>query len=147
MHYDTLKQTTDKKFKIGENQPKTDNFIQFAHEGVMYFIWIDSSDPTENIAWWSDTTFDEWVSDTVALRLAAQQNPSETFFYCVGFDYYHDQTKDGIFLGSSITEFHDEKQDSWIGQHKHIEEEYPNSKFIFVGKDMDYGEFENLLNK
>ena len=79
--------------------------------------------------------------------MAAQQNPSETFFYCVGFDYYHDQTKDGIFLGSSITEFHDENQDSWIGQHKHIEEEYPNSKFIFVGKDMDYGEFENLLNK
>jgi len=147
MHYDMLKQTTDKKYKIGENQPKTDNFIQFAHEGVMYFIWIDSSDPTENIAWWSDTTFEEWVTDTVALRLAAQQNPSETFFYCVGFDYYHDQTKDGIFLGSSITEFHDEKQDSWIGQHKHIEEEYPNSKFIFVGKDMDYGEFENLLNK
>ena len=31
MHYDTLKQTTDKRLKIGENQPKTDNFIQFAH--------------------------------------------------------------------------------------------------------------------
>ena len=113
----------------------------------MYFIWIDSSDPTENIAWWSDTTFEEWVTDTVALRLACQQNPSETFFYCVGFDYYHNQTKDGIFLGTSITDFHDEKQDSWVGQHKHIEEEFPNSKFIFVGKDMDYGEFENLLNK
>ena len=65
----------------------------------------------------------------------------------MGFDYYHDQTKDCIFLGSSITEFHVEYQDSWIGKHKHIEEEYPNSKFIFVGKDMDYGEFENLLNK
>ena len=85
MHYDTLKQTTDKRLKIGENQPKTDNFVQFAHEGVMYFIWIDSSDPTENIAWWSDNKFDEWVPDTVALRLAAQQNPSETFFYCVGY--------------------------------------------------------------
>jgi len=143
MHYDMLKQTTDKRLKIGENQPKTDNFIQFAHEGIMYFIWIDSSDLTENVEWWND----EWVSDTVALRLACQQNPSETFFYCVGFDYFHDQTSEGIYLGSSITEFHDEKQDSWIGQHKHIEEEYPNSKFIFVGKDMDYGEFENLLNK
>ena len=46
-----------------------------------------------------------------------------------------------------VTDFQNENQDSWIGQHKHIEEEFPNSKFIFVGKDMDYGEFENLLNK
>jgi len=51
------------------------------------------------------------------------------------------------FLDLPITESLDENQDFWIGQHKHIEEEYPNSKFIFVGKDMDYGEFENLLNK
>ncbi|MCP3686129.1 MAG: hypothetical protein GY861_26070, partial [bacterium] len=50
MHYDMLKQTTDKRYKIGENQPTTNNFIQFAYEGVMYFIWIDPSDPTENMA-------------------------------------------------------------------------------------------------
>ena len=136
-----------KRLKIGENQPKTDNFIQFAHEGIMYFIWIDSADPTENIDWWSDNKFDEWVSDTVTLRLACQQNPSETFFYCVGFDYYHDQTSEGIYLGSLSTKFHEKDNSSWLKQHKHIEEEYPNSKFIFVGKDMDYGEFENLLNK
>ena len=147
MHYDMLKQTTDKRLKIGENQPKTDNFIQFAHEGIMYFIWIDSSDLTENIAWWTDNKFDEWVSDTVALRLACQQNPSETFFYCVGFDYFHDQTSEGIFLGSNITKFHEIDNTSWLKQHKQIEEEFPNSKFIFVGKNMSYEEFENLLNK
>jgi len=65
----------------------------------------------------------------------------------VGFDYFHNQTSEGIYLGSSIIDFQNENQDSWIGQHKHIEEEFSNSKFIFVGKDMDYGEFENLLNK
>ena len=143
MHYDMLKQTTDKKFKIGENQSKTDNFIQFAHEGVMYFIWIDSSDLIENVEWWDD----EWVSDTVALRLACQQNPSETFFYCVGFDYFHDQTSEGIYLGSNVTKFHEIDNTPWLKQHKQIEEEFPNSKFMFVGKDITYGEFENLLNK
>ena len=143
MHYDMLKQTTDKRLKIGENQPKTDNFIQFAHEGVMYFIWIDSSDLTENVEWWND----EWVSDTVALRLACQQNPSETFFYCVGFDYFHDQTSEGIYLGSNVTKFHEIDNTPWLKQHKQIEEEFPNSKFMFVGKDIAYGEFENLLNK
>ena len=143
MHYDMLKQTTDKRLKIGENQPKTDNFIQFAHEGVMYFIWIDSSDLTENVEWWND----EWVSDTVALRLACQQNPSETFFYCVGFDYFHDQTSEGIYLGSNVTKFHEIDNTPWLKQHKQIEEEFPNSKFMFVGKDITYGEFENLLNK
>ena len=143
MHYDMLKQTTDKRLKIGENQPITDNFIQFAHEGVMYFIWIDSSDLTENVEWWND----EWVSDTVALRLACQQNPSETFFYCVGFDYFHDQTSEGIYLGSNVTKFHEIDNTPWLKQHKQIEEEFPNSKFMFVGKDIAYGEFENLLNK
>ena len=143
MHYDMLKQTTDKRLKIGENQPKTDNFIQFAHEGVMYFIWIDSSDLTENVEWWND----EWVSDTVALRLACQQNPSETFFYCVGFDYFHDQTSEGIYLGSNVTKFHEIDNTPWLKQHKQIEEEFPNSKFMFVGKNIAYGEFENLLNK
>ena len=143
MHYDMLKQTTDKRLKIGENQPKTDNFIQFAHEGIMYFIWIDSSDLTENVEWWND----EWVSDTVALRLACQQNPSETFFYCVGFDYFHDQTSEGIYLGSNVTKFHEIDNTPWLKQHKQIEEEFPNSKFMFVGKDIAYGEFENLLNK
>ena len=143
MHYDMLKQTTDKRLKIGENRPATDNFIQFAHEGVMYFIWIDSSDLTENVEWWND----EWVSDTVALRLACQQNPSETFFYCVGFDYFHDQTSEGIYLGSNVTKFHEIDNTPWLKQHKQIEEEFPNSKFMFVGKDIAYGEFENLLNK
>ena len=143
MHYDMLKQTTDKRLKIGENQPKTDNFIQFAHEGIMYFIWIDSSDLTENVEWWND----EWVSDTVALRLACQQNPSETFFYCVGFDYFHDQTSEGIYLGSNVTKFHEIDNTPWLKQHKQIEEEFPNSKFMFVGKNIAYGEFENLLNK
>ena len=143
MHYPMLKQSVDKKYKIGENKPITDNFIQFAHEGVMYFIWIDSSDLTENVEWWDD----EWISDTVALRLACQQTPSETFFYCVGFDYFHDQTSEGIYLGSNIMKFHEKDNTPWLKQHKQIEEEFPNSKFIFVGKDMDYGEFENLLNK
>ena len=96
MHYAMLKQSVDKKLKIGENRPPTDNFIQFAHEGVMYFIWIDSTDLTENVEWWDD----EWISDTVALRIACQHNPNETF-YCVGYDYYHDQTSTGIYLGSN----------------------------------------------
>ena len=143
MHYSMLKQSVDKRLKIGENQPTTDNFIQFAHEGIMYFIWIDSSDLTENVEWWDD----EWVSDTVALRLACQQNPSETFFYCVGFDYFHDQTSEGIYLGSNVTKFHEIDNTPWLKQHKQIEEEFPNSKFMFVGKDIAYGEFENLLNK
>ena len=142
MHYPMLKQSVDKRLKIGENRPATDNFIQFAHEGVMYFIWIDSSDLTENVEWWDD----EWISDTVALRLACQQNSNETF-YCVGFDYFHDQTSGGIYLGSNVSKFHEKDNTPWLKQHKQIEEEFPNSKFIFVGKDMNYGEFQNLLNK
>ena len=142
MHYAMLKQSVDKKLKIGENRPPTDNFIQFAHEGVMYFIWIDSTDLTENVEWWDD----EWISDTVALRIACQHNPNETF-YCVGYDYYHDQTSTGIYLGSNVTKFHENDNTPWLKQHKQIEEEFPNSKFIFIGKNMDYGEFENLLNK
>jgi hypothetical protein len=142
MHYAMLKQSADKKLKIGENRPPTDNFIQFAHEGVMYFIWIDSTDLTENVEWWDD----EWISDTVALRIACQHNPNETF-YCVGYDYYHDQTSTGIYLGSNVTKFHENDNTPWLKQHKQIEEEFPNSKFIFIGKNMNYGEFENLLNK
>ena len=142
MHYAMLKQSADKRLKIGENRPPTDNFIQFAHEGVMYFIWIDSSDLTENVEWWDD----EWISDTVALRIACQHNPNETF-YCVGYDYYHDQTSTGIYLGSNVTKFHENDNTPWLKQHKQIEEEFPNSKFIFIGKNMNYGEFENLLNK
>ena len=142
MHYAMLKQSVDKKLKIGENRPPTDNFIQFAHDGVMYFIWIDSSDLTENVEWWDD----EWISDTVALRIACQHNPNETF-YCVGYDYYHDQTSTGIYLGSNVTKFHENDNTPWLKQHKQIEEEFPNSKFIFIGKNMNYGEFENLLNK
>ena len=142
MHYAMLKQSVDKKLKIGENRPPTDNFIQFAHEGVMYFIWIDSTDLTENVEWWDD----EWISDTVALRIACQHNPNETF-YCVGYDYYHDQTSTGIYLGSNVTKFHENDNTPWLKQHKQIEEEFPNSKFIFIGKNMNYGEFENLLNK
>ena len=142
MHYAMLKQSADKRLKIGENRPTTDNFIQFAHEGFMYFIWIDSSDLTENVEWWDD----EWISDTVALRIACQHNPNETF-YCVGYDYYHDQTSTGIYLGSNVTKFHENDNTPWLKQHKQIEEEFPNSKFIFIGKNMNYGEFENLLNK
>jgi hypothetical protein len=142
MHYAMLKQSADKRLKIGENRPPTDNFIQFAHEGVMYFIWIDSTDLTENVEWWDD----EWISDTVALRIACQHNPNETF-YCVGYDYYHDQTSTGIYLGSNVTKFHENDNTPWLKQHKQIEEEFPNSKFIFIGKNMNYGEFENLLNK
>jgi hypothetical protein len=142
MHYAMLKQSADKRLKIGENRPPTDNFIQFAHEGVIYFIWIDSTDLTENVEWWDD----EWISDTVALRIACQHNPNETF-YCVGYDYYHDQTSTGIYLGSNVTKFHENDNTPWLKQHKQIEEEFPNSKFIFIGKNMNYGEFENLLNK
>ena len=142
MHYAMLKQSADKRLKIGENRPTTDNFIQFAHEGFMYFIWIDSSDLTVNVEWWDD----EWISDTVALRIACQHNPNETF-YCVGYDYYHDQTSTGIYLGSNVTKFHENDNTPWLKQHKQIEEEFPNSKFIFIGKNMNYGEFENLLNK
>ena len=139
MHYDILRESVDKRMKIGENPPPTENFIQFAHEGVMYFIWIDSNDITENVEWWDD----KWNTDAVALRLACQHSPNDTF-YCVGFDYYHGQTSSGIYIGSHI-DYVDNS--SWLKRHNEIEEEFPNSKFIFIGKDMDYGEFENLLNK
>ena len=139
MHYDILRESVDKRMKIGENPPPTENFIQFAHEGVMYFIWIDSNDITENVEWWVD----EWNTDAVALRLACQHSPNDTF-YCVGFDYYHGQTSSGIYIGSHI-DYVDNS--SRLKRHNEIEEEFPNSKFIFIGKDMDYGEFENLLNK
>ena len=94
----------------------------------MYFIWIESSDLTENVEWWDD----EWISDTVALRIACQHNPNETF-YCVGYDYYHDQTSTGIYLGSNVTKFHENDNTPWLKQHKQIEEEFPNYKFIFIG--------------
>ena len=82
-------------------------------------------------------------TDAVALRLACQHSPNDTF-YCVGVDYYHGHTSSGIYIGSHI-DYVDNS--SWLKRHNEIEEEFPNSKFIFIGKDMDYGEFENLLNK
>jgi len=142
MNYDMLRQTVKPQMKVGENSPKTENFVNFSYKGVAYFIWIDSSDLIEDIEWWDDN----WNTDAVALRLACQHNFGETF-YCVGFDYFHNQTSEGIYLGSDLSKFHEKDNTSYLKQHKQIEEEFPNSKFIFVGKDIDYGEFENLLNK
>ena len=93
-HYDMMKQTTDRRMKIAENRPTTENFIQFAHEGVMYFLWIDSSDLTKNIDWWGNE-YDDWITETVALRTACLENPNETL-YCVGYDYFHSQTSSGV---------------------------------------------------
>ena len=96
----------------------------------------------EDIEWWDD----EWNTDAVALRLACQHNFGETF-YCVGFDYYHDQTSSGIYLGSNVHQFHEKDNTLFLKNHKIIEEEHPKSKFIFVGKDIEYSEFEKMLNK
>ena len=142
MNYDMLRQTVDPRMKIGENSPKTENFINFSHEGVAYFIWVDSSDMIENIEWWDD----EWNTDAVALRLACQHNFGETF-YCVGFDYYHEQTSSGIYLGSNVHQFHEKDNTPFLKNHKIIEEENPECKFIFVGKDIEYSEFDEMLNK
>ena len=143
-HYLPMKQSTDKRMQIAENRPITENFIQFAHEGVMYFLWIDSSDLTKNIDWWGNE-YDEWITETVALRTACLENPNETL-YCVGYDYFHSQTSSGVYLGSSTNVSSSESQD-WIVQHSRIEEEFPNCNFVFVGKDIDYPEFEKLLHK
>ena len=143
-HYLPMKQSTDKRMQIAENRPITENFIQFAHEGVMYFLWIDSSDLTKNIDWWGNK-YDEWITETVALRTACLENPNETL-YCVGYDYFHSQTSSGVYLGSSTNVSSSESQD-WIDQHSKIEEEFPNCNFVFVGKDIDYPEFEKLLHK
>jgi hypothetical protein len=143
-HYDTMKQSTDKRMKIAENEPTTENFIQFAHEGVMYFLWIDSNDLTKNIDWWSNE-YDDWITETVSLRTSCLENPNETL-YCVGYDYFHNQTSSGVYLGSSTNVSDSESQD-WIGQHRKIEEEFPNCEFVFVGKDIDYPEFEKMLHK
>ena len=139
-----MKQSTDKRMKIAQNEPITENFIQFAHEGVMYFLWIDSNDLTKNIDWWVNE-YDDWTTETVALRIACMENPNETL-YCVGYDYFHDQTSSGVYLGSSINISNPESQ-NWIKQHRKIEEEFPNCKFVYVGKDIDYPEFEKLLHK
>ena len=143
-HYLPMKQSTDKRMQIAENRPITENFIQFAHEGVMYFLWIDSSDLTKNIDWWGNE-YDEWITETVALRTACLENPNETL-YCVGYDYFHSQTSSGVYLGSSTNVSSSESQD-WIDQHSKIEEEFPNCNFVFVGKDIDYPEFEKMLHK
>jgi len=143
-HYLPMKQSTDKRMQIAENRPITENFIQFAHEGVMYFLWIDSSDLTKNIDWWGNE-YDEWITETVALRTACLENPNETL-YCVGYDYFHSQTSSGVYLGSSTNVSSSESQD-WIDQHSKLEEEFPNCNFVFVGKDIDYPEFEKLLHK
>jgi len=143
-HYLPMKQSTDKRMQIAENRPITENFIQFAHEGVMYFLWIDSSDLTKNINWWGNE-YDEWITETVALRTACLENPNETL-YCVGYDYFHSQTSSGVYLGSSTNVSSSESQD-WIVQHSRIEEEFPNCNFVFVGKDIDYPEFEKMLHK
>ena len=143
-HYDMMKQSTDKRMKIAQNEPITENFIQFAHEGVMYFLWIDSNDLTKNIDWWVNE-YDDWTTETVALRIAWMENPNETL-YCVGSDYFPDQTSAGVYLGSSINISNPESQ-NWIKQHRKIEEEFPNCKFVYVGKDIDYPEFEKLLHK
>ena len=143
-HYLPMKQSTDKRMQIAENRPITENFIQFAHEGVMYFLWIDSSDLTKNINWWGNE-YDEWITETVALRTACLENPNETL-YCVGYDYFHSQTSSGVYLGSSTNISSSESQD-WIDQHSKIEEEFPNCNFVFVGKDIGYSEFEKMLHK
>ena len=143
-HYLPMKQSTDKRMQIAENRPITENFIQFAHEGVMYFLWIDSSDLTKNIDWWGNE-YDEWITETVALRTACLENPNETL-YCVGYDYFHSQTSSGVYLGSSTNVSSSESQD-WIDQHSKLEEEFPNCNFVFVGKDIGYSEFEKLLHK
>ena len=143
-HYLPMKQSTDKRMQIAENRPITENFIQFAHEGVMYFLWIDSSDLTKNIDWWGNE-YDEWITETVALRTACLENPNKTL-YCVGYDYFHSQTSSGVYLGSSTNVSSSESQD-WIVQHSRIEEEFPNCNFVFVGKDIDYPEFEKMLHK
>jgi len=110
----------------------------------MYFLWIDSNDLTKNIDWWGNE-YDDWITETVALRISCLENPNETL-YCVGYDYFHNQTSSGVYLGSSTTISNVESQD-WIVQHRKIEEEFPNNNFVFVGKDISYPEFEKMLHK
>ena len=89
--------------------------------------------------------YDDWTTETVALRIACLENPNETL-YCVGYDYFHNQTSSGVYLGSSTNITNSESQ-NWIKQHSKIEEEFPNCKFVYVGKDIGYPEFEKMLHK
>jgi hypothetical protein len=140
MNYDMLRQTVKPQMKVGENSPKTENFVNFSHHGISYFIWVDSSDLIEDVEWWDD----DWNTDAVALRLACQHNIGETF-YCVGFDYYHEQTSSGIYLGSNVHQFHEKDNTVFLKNHKTIEGEHPDCKFVFVGKDIEYSEFEKMF--
>ena len=80
------------------------------------------------------------------MRLACINHPNEDI-YCIGFDYYLNRTADNIILSTRnvpMTEEYDSTE--LFKQHKRIEEEF-NNKILHVGKQLNYLEFENLLNK
>ena len=65
------------------------------------------------------------------MRIACLENPNETL-YCVGYDYFHNQTSSGVYLGSSTNITNSESQ-NWIKQHSKIEEE---KKLKSLGPDV-----------
>ena len=108
--------------------------------------WVDPNEPTQKLEWWGDDENDSYTSATAAMRLACINHPNEDI-YCIGFDYYLNRTADNIILSTRnvpMTEEYDSTE--LFKQHKRIEEEF-NNKIIHVGKQLNYVEFENLLNK
>lgn len=156
-HYDILMgMNTNEVFEYPKE--RTSEFVMYGQNNETAIYWVNPEEKTQQLDWWGDDEENSYNSGTAALRLACMQNP-ESEIYCAGFDYYLDRTADNIYLGSNNyyrdintviadwkskenTEF-DRK--NWLAQHKRIEEEFPNVTFHFVGKDMNYYDFENLL--
>ena len=146
MQYEMLQMAFPSGGKVLETQPRTDEFVMFGTGGTSVIYWVDPNEPTQKLEWWGDDENDSYTSATAAMRLACINHPNEDI-YCIGFDYYLNRTADNIILSTRnvpMTEEYDSTE--LFKQHKRIEEEF-NNKIIHVGKQLNYVEFENLLNK
>ena len=146
MQYEMLQMAFPSGGKVLETQPRTDEFVMFGTGKTSVIYWIDPNEPTQKLEWWGDDENDSYTSATAAMRLACINHPNEDI-YCIGFDYYLNRTADNIILSTRnvpMTEEYDSTE--LFKQHKRIEEEFSN-KIIHVGKQLNYVEFENLLNK
>jgi len=146
MQYEMLQMAFPSGGKVLETQPRTDEFVMFGTGRTSVIYWVDPNEPTQKLEWWGDNENDSYTSATAAMRLACINHPNEDI-YCIGFDYYLNRTADNIILSTRnvpMTEEYDSTE--LFKQHKRIEEEF-NNKIIHVGKQLNYVEFENLLNK
>ena len=146
MQYEMLQMAFPSGGKVLETQPRTDEFVMFGTGGTSVIYWVDPNEPTQKLEWWGDDENDSYTSATAAMRLACINHPNEDI-YCIGFDYYLNRTADNIILSTRnvpMTEEYDSTE--LFKQHKRIEEEF-NNKILHVGKQLNYLEFENLLNK